>query len=65
MIFIKENNSDDKPVFDDVDNSVCRSRNAFEKLIADAGLEVVSHDFQEGFPEELFKVSIWSLRSKK
>ena len=43
MIFIKENVSDDLPVLDDSDNSVVRSRKAFERLYKEAGLEIVSH----------------------
>lgn len=62
LIFIKENVSEGIPVYDEADNSVARSREHFEKKFKESGLERVSHDYQEGFPEELFKVSIWALK---
>lgn len=65
IIVVKENVSEDLPVFDSNDSSMMRSRKAFEKIIRKAGLEIVSHEYQEGFPEELFKVSIWVLRPLK
>jgi len=55
MIFIKENVAlHDLPVFDDSDSSMVRSRAHFKELIEEAGLKIISHEYQEGFPEELF-----------
>jgi hypothetical protein len=66
IIFIKENVADGElPVFDESDNSMARSRKAFEELFTEAGFEIVSHEYQADFPKELFKVSIWALRPSK
>ena len=66
MIFIKENVADGElPVFDESDNSMARPRKAFEELFAEAGFQIVSHEYQEDFPKELFKVCIWALRLSK
>ena len=46
MIFIKENVSDeDLPVFDESDNSMVRSKKAFEEIFAEAGLKIISHEY--------------------
>ena len=43
MIFIKENVAvTDLPVFDEADSSMARSREHFEELIVQSGLEIVS-----------------------
>jgi protein N-terminal methyltransferase len=66
MIFIKENVANDMlPVFDETDSSMVRSREHFEELIKESGLQIVSQEYQEGFPEELFKVSIWAVKKAK
>jgi protein N-terminal methyltransferase len=55
MVFIKENVAlHDLPVFDDSDSSMVRSRSHFEELFEEAGLKIISQEYQEGFPEELF-----------
>ena len=65
MIFMKENVANtDLPVFDEADSSMVRSRRHFEELIEEGGFGILSHEYQEEFPEELYKVSIWALRRK-
>ena len=60
---VKENVTDlEVPVFDESDNSMVRSKKAFEDLFLAAGFEIVSHEYQVGFPSELFKISIWALK---
>ena len=55
MVFIKENVAlHDLPAFDDSDSSMVRSRTQFEELFEEAGLKIISQEYQEGFPEELF-----------
>ncbi len=45
MIFIKENVTDGElPVFDESDNSMVRSKKAFEELFQAAGFDVVYHE---------------------
>lgn len=61
-IYVKENVSADEPTEDEADCSVARTREAFERIFSEAGLTVVAHELQEGFPEELLRVSMWVLR---
>jgi len=61
-IYVKENVSVDEPAEDEADCSVARTREAFEKIFLEAGLTVEAHEYQEGFPEELLRVSMWVLR---
>ncbi|TNV70621.1 hypothetical protein FGO68_gene17046 [Halteria grandinella] len=62
VIVVKENNSEERPVYDGDDNSVARTREAFERLFERAGLTIVGHEYQRGFPEELMRVSMWALK---
>ncbi|SCV69266.1 BQ2448_2286 [Microbotryum intermedium] len=49
-------------LFDDDDSSVTRSDKVFKKIFADAGLEVLRQETQQGFPKELFPVIAYVLR---
>jgi hypothetical protein len=45
VVFIKENTSERVATFDETDNSVARTREAFEKIIDKAGLKIVEHRY--------------------
>lgn len=68
MIFVKENvcgeNEDgsEKSIWDDEDHSITRSTNAYERVMREAGLQLVDCQTQLGFPQELFAVKMWALR---
>ncbi|KDE06548.1 hypothetical protein MVLG_03196 [Microbotryum lychnidis-dioicae p1A1 Lamole] len=49
-------------LFDDDDSSVTRSDKVFKNIFADAGLEVLRQETQQGFPKELFPVIAYVLR---
>ncbi|PWN43284.1 DUF858-domain-containing protein [Ceraceosorus guamensis] len=67
-IFVKENVCQEKESgeenvwFDEEDKSITRSRKAFERVFASAGLEIVKTEVQLGLPAELFAVRMWALR---
>ena len=65
MIFVKENVSSGGFNVDKDDNSVMRSDAHFEEIFELAGLEVLKHTYQKGFPKELYKISIYALKVKK
>ena len=62
MIFVKENVHDTGFYVDKSDNSVVRSNKLFEELFEQMGLTVVRHIYQPGFPEDLFKISLYALK---
>lgn len=62
MIFVKENVHDTGFYVDKDDNSVVRSDKLFVELFEQAGLEVMAHIYQPGFPKDLFKISLYALR---
>ncbi|SCZ97404.1 BZ3500_MvSof-1268-A1-R1_Chr4-2g07192 [Microbotryum saponariae] len=49
-------------LFDDDDSSVTRSDKVFKNIFADAGLDVLRQETQQGFPKELFPVIAYVLR---
>ena len=61
MIFVKENVHDIGFYVDKDDNSVVRSDKLFEELFEEAGFTVVKHIYQQGFPKDLFKISLYGL----
>ncbi|KAN0065471.1 hypothetical protein ACQY0O_001307 [Thecaphora frezii] len=48
--------------YDDEDHSITRSTKAYERVFAEAGLEVLRCEVQHGLPQELFTVKMWALR---
>ena len=60
LIIAKENiASDDEDVPDEDDSSVTRCRESFLRVFERSGLSVVREMDQEGFPPELFKVTMY------
>ncbi len=60
LIIAKENiASDDGDVPDEDDSSVTRCRESFLHVFERSGLSVVRETDQEGFPPELFKVTMY------
>ncbi|ORY59422.1 alpha-N-methyltransferase NTM1 [Leucosporidium creatinivorum] len=49
-------------LFDDDDSSITRSDKVFRQVFADAGLEIIKREIQQGFPAELFPVVSYALR---
>ncbi|KAL9932708.1 hypothetical protein V8E36_008407 [Tilletia maclaganii] len=68
IIVIKENicqedeDGNERVVWDDEDHSITRSRKAYERLFAEAGMKIVKSEVQLGLPAELFEVRQWALR---
>lgn len=62
MVFVKENVHDSSFYVDKEDNSVIRSDRLFEELFEKAGFTVVRHVYQPGFPQDLFKISLYALK---
>ncbi|KAI9499456.1 alpha-N-methyltransferase NTM1 [Zychaea mexicana] len=62
LIGIKENNSSKDYVVDEEDSSVTRPNDALKRLYADAGLEVIKEEVQQGLPAGLFTVRMYMLR---
>ncbi|CED84740.1 Hydroxyindole-O-methyltransferase and related SAM-dependent methyltransferases [Phaffia rhodozyma] len=70
VIVVKENICPDleedgmkgSTVFDDEDSSLTRSDKAWRYAFAQAGLELVRMEVQQGFPDELFPVHMYALR---
>lgn len=59
LIVAKENiAADNEDVPDDEDSSVTRCRESFLRVFERAGLNIVKEVDQEGFPPELFKVTM-------
>lgn len=62
VIVVKENvcreqtDGSESSWYDEEDHSVTRSQCTFERIFAEAGVEVVRCEVQRGFPEELFPV---------
>lgn len=69
LIVVKENLCSDGPnksprtVFDEQDSSLTRSDAAWLKRFEEAGLKLVHQQIQEGFPEGLYEVKMYALRS--
>jgi len=63
MIGLKDNMLSDqsKPLFDNIDHSVCRSCAHLEALFVKAELRVVEKKLQQGFPRDLFPVWMYML----
>lgn len=65
MIFVKENVHETGFYVDKDDNSVVRSDKLFQEIFEQAGFIVVKHIYQQGFPKELFRISLYALRKAK
>lgn len=64
LIFVKENVSRDRFLIDKQDNSVMRTKEQFDALFEDAGLEILTFFYQKGFPEELYPIACYVLKKK-
>lgn len=65
-IVVKENTCKDTElhgrIFDDEDSSITRSDSAFKQIFKRAGLTLLRHELQTGFPQQLFPVISYVLR---
>eukprot|EP00347_Sterkiella_histriomuscorum_P023272 403335282 len=62
LIFVKENVHESSFYVDKDDNSVVRSDQIFQDIFEQAGFIVVKHVYQQGFPKELFRISLYALK---
>lgn len=60
-IILKENVSDGKLELDDSDNSIMRTDPMLQELFLRGGFQVVHRQDQEGFPEDLYRISCYVL----
>ena len=64
-IIVKENISTDpqgKDIFDEIDSSVTRTDEKFQRLFKDADIRIMRTEIQRGFPRGLFPVRLYALR---
>lgn len=64
ILIVKENNcrtAEDE--FDEQDSSVTRTDEKFKQLFQASGLKLIAQETQKGFPEVLFPVKIYALKS--
>ena len=59
IIVLKENNAKEGFILDLEDSSITRSHEYFLYIINKAGMKVVEHRYQTGFPVELYPVSMY------
>eukprot|EP00349_Pseudokeronopsis_sp_Brazil_P003754 CAMPEP_0202960712 /NCGR_PEP_ID=MMETSP1396-20130829/4869_1 /ASSEMBLY_ACC=CAM_ASM_000872 /TAXON_ID= /ORGANISM="Pseudokeronopsis sp., Strain Brazil" /LENGTH=80 /DNA_ID=CAMNT_0049680111 /DNA_START=601 /DNA_END=843 /DNA_ORIENTATION=- len=64
LIVVKENVNDKGFLLDKDDNSVLRDNRYFMEMFDQAGFSVIKHQYQKGFPKDLYKISIFVLRPK-
>ena len=62
IVVVKENVVDKGFLVDKDDNSVMRNDTQFFEAFEKAGFQVLKHSIQEGFPEELHRISIYALK---
>lgn len=62
LIVIKDNVSYEGVVPDEVDSSVCRDLNILQRLVSQAGLQIIHQEQQNNFPKEIYHVHMLALR---
>eukprot|EP00347_Sterkiella_histriomuscorum_P022135 403331558 len=62
LLVAKENVHDEGFYVDKEDNSVVRSDKIYQEIFEEAGFMVVKQQYQPGFPEDLFNISIYVLK---
>ena len=65
VIIVKENDSATSAytdVFDEVDSSVIRTRESFQRIFHRANLRVIAAERQTGMPSELYDIVMFALR---